>query len=106
MALGRKGRSEFDGAHLWDGRSAMAAGEVKHPSAIHCGAATTVAEALGLIRGSDVDCLVVVECGRMVGVVTEHELTHRRPGERLGPADSIALALTRDTVYLRPERNP
>ena len=84
----------------------MVAGEMQHPVAIHCGPATTVAEALGLLRGSGVDCLLVVESGRMVGVVTEHELTHRRSGAGLGPADSIALVLTRDAVYLRPERNP
>ena len=92
--------------HLREGRSVMVAGEVQHPVAIHCGPATTVAEALGLLRGSGVDCLLVVESGRMVGVVTEHELTHRRSGAGLGPADSIALVLTRDAVYLRPERNP
>ena len=84
----------------------MQAGEVQHPVAIHCGPATTVAEALRLLRRSGVDWLVVVESGRMVGVVTERELTHRRSGKGLDPADSIAMILTRDAVYLRPERNP
>ena len=84
----------------------MTSDEVEHSSAIHSSPATTVGEALALIRESGADCLMVVESGRMVGVVTEHDLAHPALREGLGPADSVEAALTRDAIFLCPERIP
>ena len=82
----------------------MNASGVKGTSAIHCGPATTVAEALRLMEAAHVHYLVVVEGGRTLGLITPESLTSYGSGTKLDRRDSVGRALGEPGIWTYRER--
>src|SRR2546429_240269 len=83
-------------------------GEVmtKHPA--YCLPSSTAQEAARLMKGQDVGPIPVVESReskKLVGIVTDRDLTVKVVAEGLDPSTRIEEVMTRDPVACHPEDN-
>jgi CBS domain-containing protein len=61
----------------------------------------TVMEAARLMRENRVGSVLVMEAGRLLGIITERDLAYRVVAEGRGPETRVSEVMTRDVVTIR-----
>ncbi|MDO5502836.1 MAG: DUF294 nucleotidyltransferase-like domain-containing protein [Actinomycetia bacterium] len=69
---------------------------------ISCPPTTSIGAAAELMRERGISCLPVVEEDRLVGIITDGDMTQRVVAARLSPQDPVSTAMTADPVSLPP----
>jgi CBS domain-containing protein len=78
-------------------------GSVDYRPPVWVAPTATVAEAVDLMRRQAVGCVLVVDRGRLAGIVTERDVLHKvlARGGGVGPADPVTRLMTPDPVVAR-----
>ena len=80
----------------------LAVTEIATVDPITCSPTLPLADAARFMRDRDISCLPVVDGERLVGIVTDGDMTNRVVAPGLSSADPIAAAMTPDPVSLPP----
>lgn len=82
-------------------------GRVDYRPPVWVALTATVAEAISLMRRRSVGCVLVVDRGRLAGIVTERDVLHKvlSRGGGVAPRDPVTRVMTADPVVVR-SRDP
>lgn len=80
----------------------LAVTEIATTDPVTCAPTGSIAEAARLMRDRDISCLPVVDGDRLVGIVTDGDMTNRVVAPGLSSDDPVSAAMTPDPVSLPP----